>query len=249
MNCIIDKWKTVQLWRFIAVIVLLLGVPLEKCIHDSYANIQSSFQESMLSTLGFPFPLYLIFLLLIADLGFDQTLSKTTKNNYPSYCSNMLYIALVCLVFFSCLTACTFLAFLIKAGTIPFSEELTHFQLYGLEWMSASSAVCFSGLLLYLYFVFITAVVFCVNSFCKKRPLGYVGALIVLMLDRIVQRFDMVRLGIFPSTYSSIDSALVLTSNTAINIAISIIYWLLLIAGAGASYNMLKRRSERERRL
>lgn len=247
MKYIIRSLKKIPLWRFIVTGILLLGLSLEDSSNFLYQKIQPSFQEMMITTFGSHFSLYIIFLLMIADLGFDHGNDETNKNMPRFFGCYLGYFAFLSFLYILCLPVCNFTALLLKSGAVTFSEELINVQLYGLEWMPASLAMAINILLLYLCFVFIAAVVFIVNGRCKKRPLGYLGLLAICILDVTVYKFAIFPVGVFPSEYASAESALLVTSNITLNIAISIFYWLFLISMAGLVYHIINKRKAPER--
>ena len=245
MNNLIASFKKIPLWRYITAGVLLLGLCYESCYFYSDANIQSTYQDMLLSTSNSVFNLNFIFLLLIADLGFDA--HKTGKPGQPfrSFRSHISFAFVLCLLFVLWLAICTLFAMLLNTDTVTFSDTLTNNALYGLEWIDASFASAANLVLVCLSLLFCAAVVFTGNNRCKNKPMGYLGLLAISTLDVTVFTllFDY-QTGFFPAEYENVRTALRVTPNVPLSIAVSVLYWFALIAVTGLIYYFTNNRSK-----
>ena len=244
MKLLLTRLKTIRLWRYITAGILLLGISVDALYIFLDQNIQLSFQETLMASSGSVFSLYFLLLLIIADFGFDYQKTGALKQTFRSFWQHIRCASFLCFLFVLWLTACSFLALLLKTGTVTFNDTLLNSPPYGLENINASFAAFFNVLLLYLYFVFIAAVVLTINSSCKKRPLGYLGVLVISIFDAIVYTFYIFPSGFFPIEYASVGSALLATASIPISIVISVLYWLVLITATGLIYHIMNKRSK-----
>lgn len=234
----------IPLWRYITVGILLIGLSISTVKNNVDENVFLSLQETLLSTTGAVFNLYFILLLLIADLGFDYQKADAQKHTFHPFRSRIGFASALCLLFVLWLAVCNFFALFLKTGTITFSNTLINTPLYELENINASFAAIFNLVLIYLYFVFISTIVFTINCHCKERPLGYLGVLTISVLHVIVYTFFSFPLGFFPTEYASVGSALLVTPSIPLNIVISVLYWLVLIAATGLIYHIVNKRNK-----
>lgn len=112
-----------------------------------------------------------------------------------------------------------------------------------------SLAALITVLLFFLRFLFMTFLIFLINSICKKMPYGFIGGLAVCLIDRVVYiDFIIIKpLRIFPADYSYIESSLRLTPNAALNVALCVLYWGVLIAAACLVYRLMHKGSMLEK--
>lgn len=236
--------KKISPWRYITVGILLLGLSVGALYIYLDQNIHLSLQETLITTTSSAFNLYFVFLLMIANLGFDSLNTKEQKQTFRTFWSQIGFASLLCFLFVLWLVVCNFFALLMKTGTVTFSDTLLNSPPYGLENINASFAAILNLVLIYLYFLFITAIVFTINSRCKKRPLGYLGVLTLFILDVIMYTLQIFPSYFFPTEYASVGSALLVTPSIPLNIAVSVLYWVVLITATGLIYHIMNKRSK-----
>ncbi len=244
MNSLFASFKKIPLWRYITAGVLLLGLCYESSYFYADANIQSTYQDMLLSTSSSVFNLNFVFLLIIADLGFRSHKTEKPDQPFQSFRSHIGFAFVLCLLFVLWLAACTFFAMLFNTGTVTFSDTLTNNSLYGLEWINASFAAAANLVLVSLSLLFCAAVVFTINSRSKNKPLGYLGVLAISILDVTVFTLFDYQTGFFPAEYENVRTALRVTQNVPLSIVISVLYWLVLIAVTGLIYYFTDKRSK-----
>lgn len=246
MKDILYRLKHVRLWRWILASAFLLGLAFDAYSVLSNSGTKPNFYEMLLkqtndvSTLI----LYFIFLLIIFDIGYDASLPDTEASHRIVY--DFFYIYFLTFLFLLLIIIINIFALLLKSGSINFSNSWAAAQslinngvdIPALEVTSLSpiSAAAISFLLFFLRFGFINAIVFVINRNCKKRPWGYTGGMVICLTDAVAYfTFNMVKpTGVFPFEHSFIGSALKLTSSIALNIIISVLYWIVLTVLAGS---------------
>ena len=244
MNFLLKSLKKNPLWRYIVTGVLLLGLSVDALYIYIDQNIHLSLQETLITTTSSAFNLYFVFLLMTANLGFDSLNTKEQKQTFRSFWSQIGFVSILCLLFVLWLVICNFFALLMKTGTVTFSNTLINTPLYELENINASFAAILNLVLIYLYFLFITAIVLTINSCCKNKPMGYLGVLSNFILHVIIYTFSSFPTGFFPTDYASVGSALLVTPSIPISIVISVLYWLVLITATGLIYHIMNKRSK-----
>ena len=146
---------------------------------------------------------------------------------------NLIYITLIIVSVFAVL--------LLKEGSVTFVSELTVMQLNRGGEISSTLAMFLSLILFYLQFLFLTALVFTINSRCKKIPFGYMGILLFTVIDQIASNLYARPLGIFPFEHATIEQSSWLTPDFTLDIAISVLYWCVLIAVAGIVCHLMNK--------
>jgi len=252
MRVFFKNIKNIPLWRVILAVALLFCMA-----YGSYDNLavygQPSIQETILvgldnvTTMLF----YVILMLIVFDFGFKNSrpAAETRQNKYGNA---LVFALIVCLVFEAIYIVSCFIILLITGGSINFADTFTDITLNGLEWMSPTLAMAISIFLFYLRFVFLTCLVTAINSRSRKAPYGYAAGLAVCLADAIgyfhFSLFDPI--GVFPFEHSFLESALRLTRDVPLDIIISVIYWLALIAAAGLIYDAgIRKKTDKEARL
>lgn len=240
MNYFLFKIKKISLWRFLFAGFFLLGMSLELYMSMSFSGGYPSVQEMVLFRLDVitPLLLYSVFLILVADIGIDCKDNVIAKLRKSHFIRNLGLISFLCLAFIVSIILFNTFAMLLKGRVINLSNEWRALIFYGPKEILPSAAMGLSILFTFLRLVFIAVVVFAINSRCRKLPFGYMGGFAVCLLDAIAHfHLDIQGLGIFPFEHSSLEFALRGTNNLLLNILISVLYWIILIATVGLIYN------------
>lgn len=232
---IMQTLKNISIWRWLLLIIILFGLSIESIYYTNDLIMGNlSYQELVFSHLSEPttFLFYIFFLLLAADFGFSrggESAQGKAKLGKSLGCS-----AAICGVFIALILAVSLLSMLLYTGFLSFNEEWSFEPLFGLEWVSPSLAALITVPLFFLRFLFMTFLIFVINSACKKMPYGFIGGLAICLIDGVVYvDFCILKpLGIFPVDYSYIESSLRLTPSAALDIALCVLYWGALIAAA-----------------
>jgi len=249
---IMQTLKKISVWRRLLLILILFGLSIESIyITNDLMMGNLSYQELVFTHLGDPttFLSYVFFLLLAADFGFSRNGSKSAQYKTKRLGGSLGLAAAICGVFIALILVVSLLAMLLKSGSLNFSDEWSAEPLFGLEWVTPTLAALITVLQFFLRFLFMAFLIFVINSLCKKMPYGFIGGLVVCLIDGVVYiNFNMIKpLRIFPVDYSYIESSLRLTPNAAFNVALCVLYWGVLIAAACLVYRLMHKGSRLEK--
>ncbi len=262
MKYILYRFKLIKTWRWIAVSIFLLGLSSESFKTLSFYGLQPTLLELIIkqtnnvSTLS----LYFIFLIIIFDIGLNDipTLEISIKQSrifqdyFFVYAISLLYLILIIII--------NILYILLISGNLNLSNEWVTAPLFTDSWASIPaldvngitplSASAISFLLLTFRFGLFTFLVFTINQNCKQHPWGYLGGLIICLIDAVAYyTFNVVNLaGIFPFEHSFLYSVMNLTSSISLNILISVLYWVALSSLSGIALVCLRRSKKLTRR-
>ena len=237
MKYCFESLKKVPVWRLVLAAVWLLSLTL-----DSYNALARSTPPSLqgmvlnrldnVTTLTF----FFILLLLVTDLGFAKEGANIAAK--PSYWRQVAYAAFLSLLIIGVYMVFSLFLMLFIGGSISFSNEWNGIEPFGfaeaLPWLAMLTVI----LLFFLRIVFIICLVTAVNSRCRKIPYGFMAGFAVCLIDAIVYfHFRLeTAVGVFPFEHNNLESVSRLTPNMAVNIIISVVYWLILIGAAGLVY-------------
>ena len=244
--------RKISIWRWLLLILILFGMSIQSiyCTNDLMMG-NLSYQELIFSHMGnlTTFLCYVFFLLLAADFGFTRGSVENVQGNTKRLRRSLGLSAAICGVYIALILVVSLLALLLKSGSLNFSNEWSFEPLLGLEWVSPSLAALITLLLFFLRFLFMTFLIFVINSKCNKMPYGFIGGLAVCLIDGVVYvSFNILKpLGILLVDYSYIESSLRLTPNAALDIALCVLYWGALIMAACLVYRLMHKGGKLEK--
>lgn len=245
MRYILKYLKAIPLWRLILAAVLLFGIAVQSHFVQSFWGVQPSFQEFIYENLENSRRLFFILLLLVADFGFKHKSHTTSDMQKDSFLSHLGFASLLCISFILLFVILSAVVLTLKGGYLNFVNEWHTVQFSGPEGISPTTAMILSLILFFLRFVFLTRVVFTINSRCRKIAFGYVGGLALFALDgaagSILYAYPI---GIFPVEHTYLEFVLRRTSNVPLNIFISAMYWIVLIVALSLIYTLLNRQNK-----
>ena len=237
MKYCFESLKKVPVWRLVLAAVWLLSLSLSAynaLARSTLPSLQGMviFQLNDVTTLTF----FFILLLLVTGLGFTKEGANITGK--PSYWRQMAYAAFISLLIIVVYMIFSLFFMLFIGGSISLSNEWNGIEPFGFAEASPWLAMLAVILLFFLRIVFIICLVTAVNSRCRKIPYGYTAGFAVCLIDAIAYfHFCLdTAVGVFPFEHNNLESVSRLTPNMAVNIMISVIYWLLLIGAAGLVY-------------
>jgi len=246
MKSISDNFKQIPLWRIILAIIFLLGLSFNAYAALSFEG-PPSFQEMTLTQLidVTTFNLYYILLLVIAGLGFKNENANIQHTNPDGFRRNLKYIAFICFLCIAVLLVFNISSMLLQSGSVYFSDKWCVLRPEGFEFLTPSQSAIICILLLYLRLVFLGCLVFVINSRCRKMPFGYSGGFAVCLFDGIMYYnvFHQNTIGVLPYEHSYL-ACIFITHLPALDVFLSVLYWLIMIAAAGLLYRLFNRQSK-----
>jgi len=217
------------LWKLLFAAIWILGVSINAYNGLSGGN-PPSFQEMMLYRLNdvTAFVFFFILLLLIADKGFKKADDGVTNSSFWRHIVDAVSLSLIMIILYMIFSL---IVMLVIGGTVSFEDTWRRIEPYGFEWSSPTLAVLIITPLFFLRLVFLICLVAAVNGRCRKTPFGYAAGFAVCLISAFVYfQFHMQSAwGIFFFEHAYLESIFALTPNAALDIAISVLYWLLLI--------------------
>lgn len=244
MKSIYENLKRIPLWRIIMAVIILLGLSFSAHAVLLYKG-RPSFQEMTLTHLNdiTTFNLYFILLLIVAGLGFKGETGNAKDANRGGFGRNLKFIAFICFLYIAVFLVFNILSMLLQSGSVNFSDEWRGIKPEGFEFLTPSLATAVCTLLVYLRLVFLACLVFVINSRCLKMPFGYAGGFAVCLFDGIMyfNVFPQEPTGVFPYEHSNLLYVFGLTRFPVLDVFLSVLYWLILIAAAGLIYRLLDR--------
>lgn len=227
MKYIISVIEQIPKWRWIMAIILILGSSFE-----AYTE-HSSFYEMLLGRINDPAPfiLYFIFLLLIADFGFNEN-TRIEMDGFKDVYQKIMDSTIICTTFLLLLVVMSLFTLLIS-GSLNFNNEWIALQQpLGTRWLKPLSATLILIPIFFLKFCFITMTVIFINKLCKRLPFGFLAGFIFCVINAI-GFYDLpvtqTTGWLFPFGYSDLEFALNHTGVPFYDITICIFYWLILI--------------------
>ena len=247
MKSIYDNLKRIPLWRVIMAAIILLGLSFSAHAALLYEG-RPSFQEMTLSYFNdiTTFNLYFILLLIVAGLGFKGETGNAQDTNRGGFVRNLKFIAFICFLYIAVFLIFNILTMLLQSGSVDFSDEWRGIEPEGFEFLTPSLATAVCVLLIYLRLVFLACLVFVINSRCRKKPFGYAGGFAVCLFDGIMY-FNVIpknTIGVLPYEHSALSYVFSLTRFPVLDVFLSALYWLILIAAAGIIYRLPYRQSK-----
>lgn len=247
MYIILSSIRNIPKWRWIILSILLLGSSFEAYSYITSYGVQPSLYELVLTQIDKPstLTLYFIFLLLIMDIGFERKKEQPLTNKKIFFSSNFICFNIICFIFLSILICTNILTLLLFEGNINLNNEL--YTLSGIT-LVPSIAMLLSLLFLFFRFCFILVLIFIINIRCKKFPFGYIGGLLISLIDSIAYYNLMIKnfLGILPFEHSYLEAAISYSSNPIMNIAINILYWIVLLIILGVFVLLIDKFNKRK---
>ena len=254
MNSIIFIFKKIQRWRWVLAIILIFGASFDAYTSLASSAAKPSFYEIVLIHTDDPviFIQFFIFLLLIADFGFNKGSNEDSSltGNFKKTSSSFVYSFIISVIFVFIFIICAVLTTLLIGGDINLSNKWQIMQYVNLPWIRPFQATVLSIVFFILKLTFYCMIVFLINRICKKHPFGFVGGIVLCFIDSIAF-FDLLiaenPIWIFPFEYSFLESLLTHTSSMVINILISISYWISLYMVIGTIIFLLNRASGKKK--